>query len=137
VATNSLPPIPREQIGEVYSWRDWFNKLGTYIQTAQTGGNAWTIIQGGTGATTADGARSNLGIGSIGTQNYNNVAITGGSLDSVNITSSAVSGTVSLTNTTSTTVGAAGTASALPSLPVGYVVINIGGTNYKLPYYNI
>jgi hypothetical protein len=136
MATNILPPIPREQIAENHSWRDWFNNLGIYIQTAQTGGNTWSIQQGGTGATTADGARLNIGIGSLGTQNYNNVAITGGYLDSVSITSSTFTGSVSLTNNTDTAVGATGTASALPALPVGYVVINISGTDYKLPYYN-
>jgi hypothetical protein len=35
-----------------------------------------------------------------------------------------------------TTVGAAGGASALPATPVGYVTIAVGGTNYKMPYYN-
>jgi hypothetical protein len=35
-----------------------------------------------------------------------------------------------------TTVGAAGGASALPANPVGYVTIAVGGTNYKMPYYN-
>ena len=46
------------------------------------------------------------------------------------------SGQVALGTGTATTVGSAGSASALPSAPVGYLVINIGGTNYKIPYYN-
>lgn len=37
--------------------------------------------------------------------------------------------------TTATTVGAAGAASALPATPVGYLVVNIAGTNRKIPYY--
>jgi hypothetical protein len=37
---------------------------------------------------------------------------------------------------TSTTVGGAGAASALPATPVGYIVLNINGTDYKVPYYN-
>jgi hypothetical protein len=37
--------------------------------------------------------------------------------------------------TTATTVGAAGGAAALPATPVGYLTVNIGGTNYKVPYY--
>ena len=40
------------------------------------------VAQGGTGASTAGGARTNLGLGSIATQDSNNVAITGGALDS-------------------------------------------------------
>lgn len=35
-----------------------------------------------------------------------------------------------------TTVGAAGGASALPATPVGYVTIAVAGTSYKMPYYN-
>lgn len=46
-----------------------------------------------------------------------------------------VPGTLNFTGTTASTVGAAGGASALPATPTGYVVISIGGTNYKLPYY--
>jgi hypothetical protein len=30
---------------------------------------------------------------------------------------------------------AAGTASVLPSAPEGYTVVNINGTEYKVPYY--
>lgn len=38
--------------------------------------------------------------------------------------------------TRNTSVGAAGGASALPATPVGYIVVSIAGTNYKIPYYN-
>ncbi len=34
------------------------------------------------------------------------------------------------------TVAVAGVA-ALPSGPVGFVTVSIGGTNYKLPYYTV
>jgi hypothetical protein len=37
--------------------------------------------------------------------------------------------------TTATTVGAAGGASALPATPTGYLIINVAGTQFKLPYY--
>ncbi len=36
-----------------------------------------------------------------------------------------------------TTVGASGSASALPANPIGYITVNINGTNYKMPYYNV
>jgi hypothetical protein len=132
VASNLLPPIPQTPIEESFSWRTWFNNLGTYVQQAQTGNQTWSIIQGGTGASTAAGARANLGLGTMATENSSNVTITGGTLTGV-----ATTGNVALTNTTAATVGAAGTAANLPAKPVGYVIININGTNYKMPYYNV
>lgn len=40
--------------------------------------------------------------------------------------------------TTETTVGAAGGASALPATPLGYIIVNLGGTGaVKIPYYNV
>jgi hypothetical protein len=44
---------------------------------------------------------------------------------------------ISIGSITATTVGAAGGASALPATPVGYLIINVAGTNQKIPYYNI
>lgn len=38
-------------------------------------------------------------------------------------------------STTDTAVGAAGAASALPATPSGYIIVNIAGTNFKIPYY--
>ena len=42
-----------------------------------------SVANGGTGASTASGARTNLGLGSIATQDSDNVALTGGSVDGV------------------------------------------------------
>lgn len=39
-------------------------------------------------------------------------------------------------STTSTTVGAAGGASALPATPLGYLIANLGGLPIKIPYYS-
>jgi hypothetical protein len=39
--------------------------------------------------------------------------------------------------TTQTTVGAAGTASALPATPTGYLTIQIGDAPYVIPYYAV
>jgi hypothetical protein len=41
------------------------------------------VAQGGTGASTAGGARTNLGLGSVATQDSNNVSLTGGTVDGV------------------------------------------------------
>ena len=54
-------------------------------------------------------------------------------LDTVAPTVSA--GQVAFGATTATTVGAAGAASALPANPTGYLIVNIAGTAYKIPYY--
>lgn len=78
---NLLPPIPQDEIKENPRWREWFRNLGNYIQAAQGGNVVWQILQGGTGATTASGARSNLGLGSMAVQNSNDVAVTGGIID--------------------------------------------------------
>jgi hypothetical protein len=46
------------------------------------------IADGGTGASTASDARTNLGLGTMAVQNANNVAITGGSISGVTFTGS-------------------------------------------------
>jgi len=45
---------------------------------------ALSIAQGGTGGKTANAARTNLGIGTLGTQNASTVSITGGSITGIN-----------------------------------------------------
>lgn len=49
--------------------------------------------------------------------------------------STRLQGSVRMDAATSTTVGAAGGASALPATPTGYITININGTDRKIPYY--
>jgi hypothetical protein len=55
------------------------------------------IADGGTGASDASGARTNLGLGTIATQNSNDVSITGGSITGVVFTGS-FSGITSITS---------------------------------------
>ena len=138
MAVNNLPPIPQDKISEVQSWRDWFRNLGNYIQQAQGGNIVAPVSSGGTGATSAAGARQNLGLGTLATQNENAINVTGGSLSGVAVSGNiigSITGNVALTNTTSITA-TAGT-HTLPANPVGFVTININGTNFKLPYYNL
>ena len=151
--TIPISPIPNNPIAENHEWRDWFFKLYTYTTTAGSQAfngldflgsnitsivtrnhNDLTLIQGGDSLnryhlTSAEYASvaSLPTFGTMATQNASAVAITGGT----------VTATVDLTNTTGTTVGATGTASALPAQPVGYVAITIGGVAYKMPYYNV
>jgi len=49
-----------------------------------------------------------------------------------------INGDITLASpTTETTVGSAGSASAMPT-PVGYIIVNIGGSGpYKLAYFNV
>jgi hypothetical protein len=64
--------------GNILSW-DQIN-----ISTADITGTL-PLANGGTGATTAPTARTNLGLGTIATQNANSVAVTGGSIDGTTI----------------------------------------------------
>lgn len=63
-----------------------YNRAGSKFRQWDNGGAAYVDILldlagGGTGAATAAGARTNLGLGSMATQNNNAVAITGGTVD--------------------------------------------------------
>ena len=99
MGVNNLPPIPQDPIEENARWRNWFLNLGSYIQQTQVGGVVLTILQGGTGANSAAGARQNLGLGTMAVENSNSVAITGGS-----ITGTTVSGTIVPTGGLSVTI---------------------------------
>ena len=58
---------------------------------------ALAVAQGGTGATTASGARTNLGLGTIATQAANAVSITGGSITGITDLAIADGGTAAST----------------------------------------
>lgn len=46
------------------------------------------VSDGGTGASTAEGARTNLGLGTLSTQNADNISVTGGSISGVTFSGS-------------------------------------------------
>jgi hypothetical protein len=81
-----------------------YNRAGNKFREYDTGGGTYSdlliaIAGGGTGAATAAGARTNLGLGSIATQNANAVNITGGAVaadltGSTNIPAAGLTGTI-------------------------------------------
>lgn len=71
------------EIGDlIVGLRDGLNTRFTYTGELPTG-FVVQIDQGGTGSTTAAGARTNLGLGTMALQNSDAVGITGGTLDGV------------------------------------------------------
>jgi len=70
------------------------------------------------------------GLGTMATQNANAVTITGGS-----VTANVTSNNVNLTGTTA--ASATFVTSSLPLVPEGYITIQIGGVNKKIPYYGV
>jgi hypothetical protein len=90
-------------------------------------GNNVTI----TSADDSSNGRANVtiavsGLGTMATQNSNNVTITGGNIN------------VQTTNLTSTTSSSATFATAsLPLVPAGYIQVDLNGTVVKIPYYAV
>jgi len=71
------------------------------------------------------------GLGTMSTQNANNVSITGGSVNGASLTSN----TVNLTGTTA--ANATFATSSLLLVPEGFITVQIGGVNKKIPYYAV
>jgi hypothetical protein len=77
------------------------------------------------------------GLGTMSTQNANNVAITGGTVSVSNITASNVSVTANLYANLATSNTAAMPDPSLPLNPEGYVTIIVNGAAKKIPYYGV
>ena len=80
------------------------------------------VANGGTGATDASTARTNLGLGSIATQASNSVSITGGAISNVTLTGTTINGSL---NTLSNIANASLTNSAVT---IGSSSLSLGGT---------
>jgi hypothetical protein len=100
-----------------------------------TGISPLLVAFGGTSSNTPAGARNNLGIGNIATQNNSEINITGGTIDSVSITGGTISGLVTPLAVASGGTGAANAGNARVNLGLGTVStqnadnINITGGN--------
>ena len=132
MASNINITIPATPIGENFAWRNWFQKLSNIVLgTMATQDHTNVNITGGsvngvsiTGTTIP--ASDVTGLGTMATQNSSGVSITGGSIDA----------SIALTNSTAS-AATTGTNGATPAQVAGYVIVNIGGSNHKIPYYNI
>jgi len=109
-----------------------------------TGISPLLVAFGGTSSNTPAGARNNLGIGNIATQNNSEINITGGTIDSVSITGGTISGLTNPLAVASGGTGAANAGNARVNLGLGTVSTqnadnvnitggNISGLNIPLP----
>lgn len=77
------------------------------------------------------------GLGTMSTQNANNVAITGGTVSVSNLTASNVTVTANLFANLTTNASASMPTSSIPLVPEGYVNVVINGTTKRIPYYGV
>lgn len=118
VLTETIDPLPKVDEPAVIESPWTFDELfaGSFSSTGTVAGSA----------VAATGAVSGASVAATG-------ALSGASLT---VSGNASAGNLLLTGaTTSSTVGAAGAADALPANPTGYVSISINGTTRKIPYY--
>ena len=127
----------------------YVNQSNAYVNSAQIVGTV-AIANGGTAATTASGARTNLGLGTIATQDASNVTITGGSISGITalpVASGGTSGTTAATArsgigavglsdtqtlTNKTIDASANTLSNIPNSALTNSSITINGTSASL-----
>jgi len=114
--------------------------LANTAVTAATYGNATSVAQvtidaqgritNAANVTIAISTANVSGLGTMATQNANAVTITGG-----DVTANLTSNNVNLTGTTA--ANATFVTSELPLVPEGYLTVQIGGVNKKIPYYGV
>jgi hypothetical protein len=121
--------------------------LANTAVTAATYGDAATVavftvddqgrITAASNATIAIANTQVSGLGTMSTQNANNVAITGGSVNVPTLEGANVTITANLYANLATANMAAMPDPSLPLNPEGYVEVVINGTTKKIPYYGV
>jgi hypothetical protein len=89
---NGVLGNPTIDIDTAYVGQTSITTLGT-VTTGTWTATTIALANGGTGSTTAAGARTNLGLGTIATQSAASVAVTGGSLDAVTLSNATINDT--------------------------------------------
>lgn len=102
---------------------------GTASQVSQVTVDAQGRITSAANVAIAIANSAVSGLGTMSTQNANNVTITGGTENAVTYTNANISGSTASTATFAT--------ASLPLVPEGYITISINGTNKKIPYYGV
>jgi len=102
---------------------------GTASQVSQVTVDAQGRITSASNVAIAIANSAVSGLGTMSTQNANNVTITGGTENAVTYTNANISGSTASTATFAT--------ASLPLIPEGYITISINGTNKKIPYYGV
>jgi hypothetical protein len=131
LAPTAAITVSNTQIATTRFVTDWTNALPTMSQQNAnavniTGGvivgiTDLAVADGGTGASTAADARTNLQLGNIAVMNTSNVAFTGGTIDSVTITGGTVSGLISSLAIVDGGTGAANIIGARNNLGLGSI----------------
>ena len=103
---------------------------GTATQVSQVTVDAQGRITSAANVAIAIANSAVSGLGTMSTQNANAVTITGGS-----VTANLTSNNVNLTGTTAASATFA--TSSLPLVPEGYITVQIGGVDKKIPYYGV
>lgn len=99
-------------------------------------GSAFNLLQfGGTSNAFPALQRSGAGLNARLADNSGNTFIGVSNIVTTAAAATVGAGQIAWGATTATTVGAAGAAAALPATPSGYVIINVGGTPFKIAYY--
>ena len=121
--------------------------LANTAVTAATYGDAATVavfpvddqgrLTAASNATIAIANTQVSGLGTMSTQNANNVAITGGVIEVANLVAANVSVTANLFANLATSNSAAMPDPSLPLNPEGYVNVVINGATKKVPYYGV
>lgn len=108
------------------------NDLNGSIELGKVNGSTSTpFIDFHSGATAVDFDARIIGSGGTGSSGGGTLEINSNrlTLTNVNVNLASIG--------TATTIGANGAASALTANPVGYIIIEIAGTQRKIPYYNV